>query len=159
MVHLLRYIRGKNNLGLKYYVKIEYTTLSDFLIQARINTENQLMVFYYSIWKDCSDNIRSAVSFIFFYQGGPIDHFTHVPGTVSQWNFESGYNAECTLVMDISHLRVISNELLNKDPDVVPKQTPLIIFDNKWDICKPKICNDIKHTRHIFRIINFVING
>ena len=31
LVHLLRYIRHNNNLGLKYYTKIEYVPLSDLL--------------------------------------------------------------------------------------------------------------------------------
>ena len=45
--HLLRYIRETNNLGLKYYSKIEDAPLSDLFGKYRIKTENQLMVFYY----------------------------------------------------------------------------------------------------------------
>ena len=33
LVHLLRYIRVNNNLGLKHYAKIEDATISDLLIQ------------------------------------------------------------------------------------------------------------------------------
>ena len=46
LVHLLRYIRDNKNLGLKYYTEIEYAPLSDILRQARINTDNQFMMFY-----------------------------------------------------------------------------------------------------------------
>ena len=49
--------------------------VSDLLRKAIIKTENQLMHFSDSIWQDT--NIR-------FYQGGPIDHGTHVPGPVDQ---------------------------------------------------------------------------
>ena len=50
LVHLLRYIRDNGNLGLIYYAKIEDVALPDLLIQAIINTENQLIVSYDSIW-------------------------------------------------------------------------------------------------------------
>ena len=58
--------------------------LSDLLRQANINTENQLMVFSDSSWQDFQDTGRSTGVYIIFYQGGPIDHDTHVPGPVSK---------------------------------------------------------------------------
>ena len=45
LLHLLRYIRDKKNLGLIYYAKIEDATLSDPLRLARIKYDNQFMVF------------------------------------------------------------------------------------------------------------------
>ena len=67
-VHLLRYIRENNNLGLKYYSKIEDAHLSDLLRKARINTDNQFMVFSDSIWEHCTDAGISTVSYIVFYK-------------------------------------------------------------------------------------------
>ena len=58
--------------------------LSDLLIQDSINTENKLMDFYDSSWKDCPDIVGSTGAYIIFYQGGPIDHGTHVLRKVSQ---------------------------------------------------------------------------
>ena len=49
LVHLLRYIRDKKNLGLKYYAKIENAPLSDLFRHTIIKTEDQLMVLYGSI--------------------------------------------------------------------------------------------------------------
>ena len=50
LVHLLIYIRGKNNFGLDILCQnIEDAPLSDLLIQANIKTENQFMVLYDSI--------------------------------------------------------------------------------------------------------------
>ena len=72
------------NLGLIYYFKIEYSPLSDLLIQDIIKSEKQLMVLYDSIWKDCPDTIRSTGAYTVFYQGGQI--------TVSQTSAESEYN-------------------------------------------------------------------
>ena len=43
-VHLLRYIRDKNNLGLKYIADINDAPVTDLLRQSSIKTENHLMV-------------------------------------------------------------------------------------------------------------------
>ena len=57
--------------------------VSDLFRQASIKTENHLMPFYNSSWQYCPDTGRSTGAYIIFYQGRPIDHVTHVPGTVS----------------------------------------------------------------------------
>ena len=51
------------------------------------------MAFYASSWQDFPDTRRSTRAYNIFYQGGPIDHGTHVPGTVDQSGAESGYNS------------------------------------------------------------------
>ena len=61
--------------------------------------------------------------------------------------------------MDLAHLRVLINELLNKDPYIVPEETPLIVLDSKYDMCMANNVKDTKHTSHIVRKINFVRNG
>ena len=75
-------------MGLKYYADINDAPVSDILRQASINTENQLIAFSDHSWKDCPDTGRSTGEYIIFYQGGPIDHGTHVPGPVSQSSSE-----------------------------------------------------------------------
>ena len=108
------------NLGMKYYSKIEDAPLSEILRQEIIKTENQLMVFYDSIWKGLPYTGISKGAYILFYHGGTIYHCTPVKGKVSQYSADSAYNVSCTSVMAISHSRMINNELLNKDPNVVP---------------------------------------
>ena len=83
LLHLFIYIRNNNNLGLIYYSKIEYSSLSDILRQAIINSENQFMVFSDSRWQDCPYTVISTGAYT-FYQGGPIGNCTHVPGPVAQ---------------------------------------------------------------------------
>ena len=61
--------------------------------------------------------------------------------------------------MALAHLRMLISELLNKDPEIVPKEAPLIVLDSKYDMCMDKNGKDTKHTRHIKRIMNFVRNG
>ena len=58
--------------------------LSDLLRQASIKTENHLMVFPDSSWQDFPDTGRGTGAYMIFYQGGIIDHGTHVPGQGAQ---------------------------------------------------------------------------
>ena len=93
LVHLLRYIRENKTLGLKYYADMNDAPVSDLLRQSSIETENHLMNFSDYIWEYCIDTDRSTGAYIIFYQGGTIDHGTHVTGPVSQSCAESEYNA------------------------------------------------------------------
>ena len=61
--------------------------------------------------------------------------------------------------MTLAHFRMLVAELLNEDPDMVPKEAPLIVLDSKSAMCMTKNGRDTKHTRHIARRIHFVRNG
>ena len=63
---------------------MNYAPLSDLLRQAGIKTENCLVDFSDSSWQDCPDTGISTGAYIIFYQGGPIEHGTRVPGPVSK---------------------------------------------------------------------------
>ena len=80
-------------LGLKYYADINDAPVTDILRKANIKTNNHLMDFSDTSWQDCPDTGRSTGAYIIFYQGGTIDHGTHVPGPVAQSSAESEYNA------------------------------------------------------------------
>ena len=86
---------------------MNYVPVTDLLRQAIIKTENHFMDFSHSSWQDCPDTGRSTGSYIIFYQGGPIDHGTHVPVPVSQSSAESEYNAACTAGMALAHFRML----------------------------------------------------
>ena len=58
--------------------------VSDLLRQASIKTENYLMGFSDSSQKYFPDTGISTGAYIVFYQGGPIDYGTHVPGPVDK---------------------------------------------------------------------------
>ena len=68
----------------KYCADMKDAPLSEMLIQANIKTENKLIVVSYSCQKYCPDTVISTKAYIIFYQGGPIDHGTHVSGPVAQ---------------------------------------------------------------------------
>ena len=71
-------------MGLKYYADLNDSPVSDLLRQVSIKTEIHFMDFYDSSCQDFPDTGRSTGEYIIFYQGGPIDHGTHVPGPVAQ---------------------------------------------------------------------------
>ena len=105
--HLLIYIRYNKNLGLKYYSKIYSAPLYNLLRQARINNDNELMVFSDSSCQDCTYTGRSTGAYIVFYQGVSIDHFTPVPVPVAQYSVETDYNVACTVGMNLLHFRML----------------------------------------------------
>ena len=61
--------------------------------------------------------------------------------------------------MDLAHFRMLIHELLNKNPDIVPEEDPLIVLDSKSYMCIANNGEDTKHTIHIARRTNFVRNG
>ena len=146
-------------MGLKYYADVNDAPITDLLIQASIKTENQLMDFSDSSWQKFPDTGRSTEEYIIFYQGGPIEHGMHVPGPVAQSIAEIDYYAECNSWMALEHFRVLIHELLNKDPEIVPEESPMIVLDINSAMCMAKIVNYNKHTGHISRRNNFVRNG
>ena len=54
---------------------------------------------------------------------------------------------------------MLLHEFLKKNPDIVPKEAPLNVFDSKSGVCMAKNGKDNKHTRHIARRMHFLRNG
>ena len=71
-------------MGLKYYADLNDAPVTDLLRQASIKTKNHFMDFSDSSCQDCPDTGRSTGAYIILYQGGQIDHGTHVPGKLFQ---------------------------------------------------------------------------
>ena len=117
------------------------------------------MVFSHSSWQDCPDTGRIKVAYIIFYQGGPIDHGTHVPGPVAQSSAESEYNATCTSGMDLVHFKMLIHKFVKKDSDIIPEEAPIIILNRKSSFCMDNNGKDVNHTRNIARKVHFVSNG
>ena len=133
--------------------------ISDLFRKASIKTENHLMDFSDYSWQHCTDTGIIIGTFIIFYQGGPIEHFSHVPGPVAQPSSESEYNAACTVGMYLSNFRMLIYKLLNKDLDIFPQEAPLIVLDIKPAMCMANNGKDTKHTRHIASRMHLVRNG
>ena len=54
LIHLLRYIRDNNTLGLKYHVDLNDAPVTDLLRQDSIKTKNNLMAISNFSWQDCT---------------------------------------------------------------------------------------------------------
>ena len=61
--------------------------------------------------------------------------------------------------MALAHFRILIHELINEDPEIVPKEAYLIVLDSKSAMCMANNRKDTKHTRNITRIIHLVTNG
>ena len=61
--------------------------------------------------------------------------------------------------MALAHLIMLIHEILNKDPDIVTEEAPLVVLNTKSDMCMAKNGKDTKHTRHIARRMVFWRNG
>ena len=84
-----------------------------------------------------------------FYQGVPIDNFTHVPGPFAKSSAKSDYNAACTVGMAIAHSIFLNIKFLKKDTYEIPEQAPLNILGIKLDVCVYNNVKDTKHANHI----------
>ena len=61
--------------------------------------------------------------------------------------------------MALAHSRMLIHEFLSKDPDIVTKETPMIVFYSQSAMCMANNGKDTKHTRKIARRMHFVRNG
>ena len=61
--------------------------------------------------------------------------------------------------MALAHFGMLIHELINEDPDMVPKEAPLIVLDSKSAMCVANNGKYIKHTRHIARGMHLARNG
>ena len=61
--------------------------------------------------------------------------------------------------MALANFRMLIHELLNKDPDKVSEEAPLIVLGIMSVICMANNGKDTKHKRHIARRMHFVRNG
>ena len=53
--------------------------------------------------------------------------------------------------MDLARFRMLINELLNNNLDIVQEEYPMIVLDGDYDICMSNIGKYTRHTRHIER--------
>ena len=60
--------------------------------------------------------------------------------------------------MALAHLRILINELLRNDPDIVREEAHMIILDSNYAACTANKSDNIKHTRHISRRLYLMRN-
>ena len=50
--------------------------------------------------------------------------------------------------MALEHFRMLIHEFLNKDPDIVTEEAPLIVLDSDYAMCMDNNGKDTKHKKH-----------
>ena len=150
MVHLLHYLRDNVYVGLKYYHDMRDAPVTELLRQAELEVENSMVVFSDSSWQDCPDTGRSTGCFLTLYQGGVVDHHTHMPVPVALSSAEAEYNYACVAGMSAAHHRMLYNRLRLRDPDDNHFPVP-IILDSQSAQAMGRSFRDTKHTRHVAR--------
>ena len=60
--------------------------------------------------------------------------------------------------MDLAYCRILINELLNKHPNIVQEEAPLILLDSKSFMCMDDNGKVTKHTSHIASKMFFLRN-
>ena len=61
--------------------------------------------------------------------------------------------------MALAHFRMLIHEFLNKYPEIVPEEAPLVVLDSESAMCMANNVKVTKHTRHIAMRIHCVRNG
>ena len=61
--------------------------------------------------------------------------------------------------MALAQFRMLIHESLNKDPDIVSDEAPMIVLYSKYAMFMDNNGKDTKHTRNIERIMYLVRNG
>ena len=61
--------------------------------------------------------------------------------------------------MALANFIILIHGSLNKDPDIVPEESLLIILDSKSDVWMDRNGKDNNNTRYIWRRAHFVRNG
>jgi hypothetical protein len=154
LLHLLRYLRDNNNLGLRYYSSVQDAPITQMLIGQNINDNHLLYGFSDSSWNDDQDSGRSTGCFIITYMGGIVDHSSNLPDPVALSSAEAEYNEGCIAMMAASHLRMLLCEMEGIEENNKPA-TP-IYFDSKSAMAMGNSYKDTKHTRHIMRRYHYV---
>ena len=57
--------------------------------------------------------------------------------------------------MALAHFRMLVHELFNKDPDIVPEESPMIVLYSNHAMFMDNNCKDTKQARHITRGMHF----
>ncbi len=107
LLHLLRYLRDNDNLGLQYYSNIQEAPLTKMLTTQNVSDQHLFYGFSDSSWNDDQDSGRSTGCFIITYMGGIVDHSSNLPDPVALSSAEAKYNEGCIAIMAASHLRML----------------------------------------------------
>ena len=151
VIHVLKYLRDNSSLGIKYYHNITSAPVHKILLETGMPVIHDLVGMHDSSWQDCPDTGRSTGSYVHFAQGGPVDFAAYVPSPVAMSSVEAEWNAGATAGMAMSHLRMLYNELIGTETDMIWNPPILMLCDSASAVTLANSERDVKSLRHCKR--------
>ena len=94
LLHLIGFLKGNSNKGLKFYKDISTTELYKTLKENNIKIGQDTNIYFTdSSWNDCIDTGRSTGGYVGLFQAGPVDYGSHLPVPVAMSSGEAEYIA------------------------------------------------------------------
>ena len=165
ILHLIGFIKGNSNKGIKFYASIKDSPIFKILQENNIQiTEDTVIVFSDSSWNDCIDTGRSTGGYIGLNQGGAVDYGSHLPVPVAMSSGEAEYISAAVACMRASHLRMLIYDLKflgsdTYDANNLKYEPAKIIIDNEAAIAMAKCNKDTAGNRHVARRYHYVRQG
>ena len=163
LIWVLGYVKNTCNQGIRFYNKLKDSPVHHLLKENNIiENASHLVTFTDASWQDDTDTGRSTCGRISFFQGGAIDHSTHVPVPVAMSSAEAEYLGAAGAATSAAHLRMLwydfrclgqrhySVEAMELEPPSI------IMIDNEAAIAMAGSDKDTARTRHISRRYHFV---
>ena len=165
LLHLIGYLKKNNSKGLAFYKNTDESPLYQMLKGNAIKIkEDATVTFTDSSWNDCKDTGRSTGGYISMFQGGAVDHNSHLPIPVAMSSREAEYIAAAVACMRASHLRMLSYDFdfmgtENYEPENIKYDPSVIIIDNEAAIAMASCNKDTAGNRHVARRYHYVRQG
>ena len=165
IIHLIGFIKGNSNKGIKFYANVKDSPIFKILHENNIQiTEDTVLVFSDLSWNDCIDTGRSTGGYIGLNQGGAVDYGSHLPVPVAMSSGEAEYISAAVACMRANHLRMLIYDLKflgsdTYDADNLEYEPARIIIDNEAAIAMAKCNKDTAGNRHVARRYHYVRQG
>ena len=165
LLHLIGYLKGHGNKGLRFYKDTKSSPIFGMMKDNNIKVgDNDIVMFTDSSWNDCQDTGRSTGGYIALVQGGAVDYGSHLPVPVAMSSGEAEYIASAVACMRASHLRMLGYDIESMgtdtyDPMKLEYPSSLIIIDNEAAKSMSECNKDTAGNRHVARRYHYVRQG
>ena len=165
LLHLIGFIKGNSNKGIKFYHDVHKTQLYSVKNDNNLKvSKGSIITFTDSSWNDCVDTGRSTGGYIQMFQAGAVDYGSHLPVLVAMSSGEGEYISAAVACMRASHIRMLvfdlkffgTNEYNSNEPNYEPAT---IIIDNEVAISMATCNKDTAGNRHVARRYHYVRLG
>ena len=165
LLHLIGFIKGNSNKGIKFYQDVHKTQLYLILNDNNIKvSKGSIITLTDSPWNDCVDIGRGTGGYITMIQAGAVDCGSQLPVPVALSSGEVKYISAAVACMHASHIRMLvydlkflgTNEYNSNEPNYEPA---IIIIDNEVAISMATCNKDTAGNQHVARRYHYVRQG